>query len=134
MTTATLIARYILFAVLATIANLGVQRGVLAIRPDDIGYLLALCAGTLVGLAVKYWLDKRWIFFDARTGWEMHGRLFVLYSLMGVLTTLIFWGTETAFWLIWRSDDMRELGALLGLTVGYVLKYQLDYRFVFTDR
>ena len=26
---------------------------------------------------------------------------------------------------------MREIGAILGLTVGYVIKYNLDYRFVF---
>jgi putative flippase GtrA len=29
---------------------------------------------------------------------------------------------------------MRELGAILGLSVGYVVKYNLDRRFVFTDR
>ena len=33
----------------------------------------------------------------------------------------------------WRSDPMREAGAVLGLTVGYVVKYNLDRRYVFTD-
>jgi hypothetical protein len=27
---------------------------------------------------------------------------------------------------------MRELGAVIGLTIGYVVKYELDRRFVFT--
>ncbi|MEL6702576.1 MAG: GtrA family protein, partial [Pseudomonadota bacterium] len=49
-------------------------------------------------------------------------------------TTMIFWGTETAFWLIWDTDIMRELGAVIGLSIGYVVKYNLDRRFVFTDR
>ena len=90
-------------------------------------------AGTLVGLLVKYLLDKRWIFHDIGTGIRQHSTKFTLYAFMGVFTTAIFWGSETAFWLIWHTDLMRELGAVLGLTTGYVIKYQLDSRFVFTD-
>jgi len=86
-----------------------------------------------VGLVVKYLLDKRWIFFDTSTGAKAHGRKFALYTAMGVVTTCIFWGSETAFWLIWGTDAMRELGAVLGLMVGYGAKYILDRRFVFTD-
>ena len=53
---------------------------------------------------------------------------------MGLITTAIFWGMETTFWLIWHTDMMRELGAILGLTIGYVVKYHLDRRYVFTDQ
>jgi putative flippase GtrA len=52
---------------------------------------------------------------------------------MGVFTTLIFWGFETGCWLLWRTDHTREAGAIVGLCIGYVVKYQLDRRFVFTD-
>ena len=82
---------------------------------------------------MKYLLDKRWIFFDDDAGLKSHGKKFTLYTVMGILTTAVFWGSETAFWLIWRTDGMRELGAILGLAVGYVVKYQLDRRFVFPD-
>jgi len=85
-----------------------------------------------VGLVVKYLLDKRWIFGDRSQGMRAHGRLFTLYTAMGILTTAIFWGTETAFWLAWRTEAMREAGAVIGLAVGYVLKYRLDRRYVFT--
>ncbi len=129
-----LVFRYTLFAIGATLANLGVQRLVLQEDPGAIRFALAVGAGTLVGLVVKYLLDKRWIFFDAETGMKAHGRKFTLYTVMGLLTTAIFWGSETAFWLIWGTDLMREAGAILGLTVGYVVKYQLDRRFVFTAR
>lgn len=54
-------------------------------------------------------------------------------AAMGLVTTAIFWGTETAFWLLWQTDAMRELGAVLGLTVGYVVKYRLGRRFVFRE-
>lgn len=131
-----LILRYGLFAVIATLANLAVQRLVLSAAAPlapGLSLALAIAAGTIAGLVLKYLLDKRWIFHDLSTGLATHGRKFALYTAMGVVTTCIFWGTETLFWLVWRSDAMREAGAVLGLTVGYVVKYNLDRRYVFTD-
>jgi len=133
MSVASLAIRYALFAVIATVANLGTQRVVLSFGESGVHFAGAVGAGTLVGLVVKYILDKRWIFFDDSTGVKAHSLKFALYTTMGIFTTAIFWGTETAFWLIWGTDAMRELGAILGLMVGYVTKYMLDRRFVFTD-
>ncbi len=134
MTRAGLVTRYAAFAVAATVANLATQRLVLAVDDGAAGFAAAVFLGTLAGLVLKYALDKRWIFDDRSTGVAAHGRKFTLYTLMGVVTTAIFWSTETAFWLIWGTDLMREAGAVIGLAVGYVIKYRLDRRFVFTDR
>lgn len=131
LTLPTLIFRYALFAVLATIANLGVQRLVLTLGHSAVAYAAAVLAGTLVGLALKYVLDKRWIFSDRSTGLREHGTKFTLYTAMGIVTTAIFWATETAFWLAGQTQAWREAGAVLGLSIGYVVKYQLDRRFVF---
>jgi len=135
VTRRTLILRYVAFAVLAVMANLATQRIVLFGTDvvDGVRFAAALAAGTLVGLVVKYVLDKRWIFYDATRGARAQGLQFFLYSLMGVATTAIFWVTETAFWLIWGTDLAREAGAVLGLMVGYTTKYLLDRRFVFHD-
>ena len=132
VTLRTLIARYAFFAVLATIANLWIQRIVLSVSADGTGYVIAVGAGTLVGLVVKYLFDERWIFFDFDTGLLARGRKFTLYTVTGLVTTAIFWGSETAFWLFWGTDMMREVGAVLGLSVGYIFKYRLDRRFVFS--
>jgi len=35
--------------------------------------------------------------------------------------------------LAWQTDAMRELGAVIGLSFGYVIKYRLDRVFVFTE-
>ena len=134
MTLQTLILRYAAFAVVATMANLATQRVVLQFGETGIHFAGAVGAGTVVGLILKYILDKRWIFYDLGTGVKNHGRKFSLYTAMGLVTTAIFWGMETAFWLIWQTDMMRELGAILGLFVGYVVKYNLDRRFVFADQ
>jgi putative flippase GtrA len=128
-----LVLRYSAFAVVATLANLGAQRGVLAAYGHDGGtaFASAVIAGTGFGLVVKYLLDKRWIFFDRTTGMAAQGRQFGLYTLMGLVTTAIFWATETVFWLTWGTQLAREIGAVLGLSVGYVTKYLLDRRYVF---
>ncbi len=128
----TLVLRYTLFAVLATVANLGAQRAVFGTLGDN-ALIPAILVGTAVGLVLKYILDKRWIFYDLGTGVSDHSRKFSAYTAMGIVTTAIFWGMETAFWLIWHTDLMREVGAVLGLAIGYVVKFNLDRRFVFTD-
>lgn len=130
----TLILRYAGFAIAATVANLAAQRAVLYFGDSAAFYVAAIGAGTILGLVMKYLLDKRWIFNDLTTGLINHGRKFTLYAAMGLITTAIFWGTETVFWMIWRTHGMRELGAVVGLTAGYVIKYGLDRRYVFTDR
>ena len=128
MSLTTLILRYSGFAVLAVAANLLAQRLCLG---SGLGYWPALMVGTAVGLVVKYVLDKRWIFADFSTGAAAHGRKFSRYTLMGVATTVIFWGAETGAYWIWHSDFARETGAVIGLAIGYVVKYNLDRRFVF---
>ncbi|MBL0373700.1 GtrA family protein [Rhizobium sp. KVB221] len=126
--------RYAAFAAASIIANLTTQRIMLAIDDSALGFVTAVGLGTLVGLVLKYILDKRWIFFDGASGLVSHGRKFTLYTATGIVTTAIFWGTETAFWLIWRTTLAREAGAIFGLVVGYFIKYNLDRQFVFTDR
>jgi len=132
----TILLRYAAFAALATLANLATQRLVLlgAEAPGAAGglrFALAVAAGTLVGLVAKYLLDKRWIFGDRAAGLRAHGRRFSLYTATGVVTTAIFWGMETGFWLAWGTEAAREAGAVIGLAIGYVVKYRLDRRFVF---
>lgn len=126
-----LIVLYAAFAVISTLINLGLQRAVLSFGNTGAFFAAAVLCGTAGGLLVKYLLDKRWIFADRSSGARAHGRKFGLYTAMGVVTTAIFWGMETTFWLIWHTDAMRETGAVIGLAIGYVVKYFLDRRFVF---
>lgn len=133
MTRFELLVRYSLFAAISTVANLGCQRLVLTFERGSSLYVWAVLAGTGVGLAVKFVLDKRWIFYDGSVGAPQNSRKFGLYALMGGFTTIVFWGTESAFWFAFRDDLMREVGAVIGLTIGYFIKYRLDRRFVFTE-
>lgn len=131
MTARSVALRYAAFALVATMANLAMQRLVLSFGSGSRYFLTAMVMGTLVGLVIKYVLDKRWIFDDRSKGFKDNGLKFSLYSATGVLTTGLFWGSETLFWLVGQTHVWREAGAVIGLGAGYVLKYRLDRRFVF---
>lgn len=124
---------YTVFAVVAAAVNLLFQRASLALYDGAYALVPAILIGTIAGLVVKYVLDKRWIFADMTTGVSAQTKQFGLYTLMGVVTTAIFWGTEVGFYHYFGTDHMREVGAAIGLTIGYVVKYQLDRRYVFNQ-
>jgi putative flippase GtrA len=90
-----------------------------------------MISGTLVGLVVKYLLDKKYIFLFKTKSLLQDGQKFILYASMGVFTTCMFWGVEMAFDYTFKTIPMRYIGAVIGLSIGYWMKYQLDKRFVF---
>ena len=122
---------YALFAAAATSVNLAVQALVLFVT-DSV--LLALGAGTIAGLPVKYVLDKRYIFEFQTTGARHDGALFVLYTGFSVVTTGVFWGAEWLAHHLTSSNVVTLAGGAVGLAFGYALKYWLDARFVFVAR
>ena len=80
---------------------------------------------------VKYILDKKYIFQFQTTDIKEDSFKFILYSLMGILTTLIFWGFELTFNSLLSFESVKYFGAIIGLSIGYITKYQLDKKYVF---
>jgi putative flippase GtrA len=78
-------------------------------------------------------LDKKYIFFHKPKSKKDDGKKFFLYSLMGVFTTFIFWGFEIGFDYMFESQNAKYIGAVIGLGIGYIVKYFLDKKFVFKD-
>ena len=128
---ATLALRYAVFAAAATGVNVATQYGSLAVYDGVSALPIAMLLGTGTGLVAKYVLDKRWIFFDKSTSLRDHSIKLTLYSIMGVGTTAVFWATELLFDALSADERMRYLGAVVGLAIGYFMKYRLDRRFVF---
>jgi putative flippase GtrA len=125
---------YSLFAGLSTVVNIGSQMLSMLIYSGAYAVEISIFMGTLAGLPLRYFLEKRYIFSFESKNIKHDGQLFILYSFMGVFTTAIFWGTEYAFHLIFTTDVMRYIGGVLGLSIGYYVKYQLDKRFVFVNK
>ena len=125
---------YSLFAGLSTVVNICSQMLSMLIYRGVYAVEISIFIGTLVGLPLRFFLEKRYIFSFQSKNIKHEGQLFILYSFMSVFTTAIFWGTEYAFHLIFTSDVMRYFGGVLGLSIGYFIKYQLDKRFVFVNK
>jgi putative flippase GtrA len=128
-----LFVRYLLFAAIATLANLAAQEIVVRLAPAA-PLMLSILVGTGAGFVVKYILDKKWIFYDAYTTHRDEVRKVTLYGLFSIVTTLVFWGFEVTFWTIWRTDLAKYTGAVLGLAIGYAAKFLLDQTYVFRER
>lgn len=124
---------YTLFAVLSTAINIGSQMLSIWIYKGPLSVEISILVGTVMGLPLRYFLEKRYIFNFTSKNLVHDGKLFVFYSAMGVITTLIFWGTEYTFHLIYDTDFMRYLGGVFGLSIGFYVKYQLDKKYVFVN-
>ncbi|MEB3767273.1 GtrA family protein [Acinetobacter sp. MD2] len=122
---------YMAFAIVATLCNILTQYVCSYLYSGDFSILISIIIGTGFGLVVKYILDKKYI-FQYKTKNVGHNRhIFFLYTVMGILTTFIFWGFEFGFHYIFETKEMRYLGGILGLMIGYIFKYYLDKRYVF---
>jgi putative flippase GtrA len=122
---------YAIIALIATVANLGAQALSVRVWTGLWHIEISVLVGTAVGLVLKYVLDKIYIFrFKADDA--LHDlQTFILYTGMGVVTTLLFWGFEFGFYQAFQDKSLRYLGGLIGLVLGYWAKYHLDKRFVF---
>lgn len=124
---------YALLAVLATAVNIGSQYVMIWLYAGPYAIPISIFVGTLVGLVLKYFLDKKYIFKFRTNNMSHDGKVFVLYTAMGVATTFVFWGVEYAFHWYFASELMRYVGGVIGLAIGYVIKYFLDKRYVFVS-
>ena len=122
---------YALFAIVATATNIAFQELCMQMYSGAFDVLFSIGLGTCAGLVCKFLLDKRYIFRHETVNVSAKTKLFVLYTITGVGTTLIFWGMELLFHVLFETRAMRYLGGVIGLAIGYVIKFQLDARYVF---
>jgi putative flippase GtrA len=125
---------YAVLALIATVVNIGVQELFIRAYTGAFDVLISIVFGTGAGLVVKYILDKRYIFQFCAKNALHDSRTFMLYTLMGLATTGVFWGFEFGFQHIFVTKEMRYLGGVIGLVIGYLAKYHLDKRYVFNAR
>ena len=125
---------YGFFASIAMASNLAAQALVMSFDNNNHAMLLSMLVGTGVGLVTKYILDKRYIFIFKAENLAHDGKLFLLYSVMGIVTTVLFWVIEYGFHWIFATELMRYIGGAIGLILGYLIKYRLDKQFVFVNK
>jgi putative flippase GtrA len=126
--------KYTIFAAISTLFNLLFQYFSFLVYIGFGSIYVAMFFGTLAGLVAKYILDKKFIFYHTPTDKKDNAKKFALYSLTGIFTTIIFWATEIAFDALSQDPNAKYLGAVIGLSIGYVIKYFLDNKYVFIDK
>ena len=129
-----ILIKYTLFAVIATIINLLSQMLTLAFYVGWGDLYLAIFMGTGTGLVTKYVLDKKYIFNFVHKNTAHNAKTFGLYTFTGIFTTIVFWGSEILFDAYFQHENAKYIGAIVGLSFGYVLKYFLDKKYVFSSR
>ncbi|WP_196141070.1 GtrA family protein [Aliikangiella sp. G2MR2-5] len=125
--------KYTLFAVIATAVNLIFQFFSFYLYTGAGTLYIGMFVGTGAGLVTKYVLDKKYIFYHQPESKAQDLKKFIAYTFTGVFTTVIFWGTELAFDYYIQHPSAKYVGAVLGLSVGYISKYLLDKNYVFTE-
>lgn len=129
-----LVIKYTFFAMISTLFNLLFQYVSFELYSGFGSLYVAMFLGTLAGLLTKYILDKKFIFYHTPKDKKEDAKKFMFYSLMGVFTTIIFWGTEIVFDALSTHPNAKYIGAIVGLTIGYIIKYFLDRKYVFIHK
>jgi putative flippase GtrA len=124
---------YMIFAVISTLLNLIFQYLTLLIYNGYLSLYIAMFVGTFVGLISKYILDKKFIFQFKPKNRMNDAKTFISYTLTGGVTTLFFWVIEISFDNIFGGEVAKYIGAIIGLSLGYSIKYFLDKKFVFNQ-
>jgi putative flippase GtrA len=131
LTSSRLVIFYTFFAGISILANIGLQKLFLIVYPGPFAVPLSVLVGTGGGLVVKFVLDKLWIFRYQHRDLSHGIQSFMLYTFMGLATTVIFWGFEFGSDAVFHTEFARFTGGAIGLAIGYVVKYRLDKKFVF---
>ncbi|MEF2977472.1 GtrA family protein [Subtercola sp. YIM 133946] len=131
-------ALYVLFAAISTAANLGSQflveiAGTALGIASSVSLVASVIVGTGVGVVAKYILDKRFIFRYEVKSMKHQARTLGLYTIMSGITTLIFWGFEFGAYFAFGTAAAKYTGAIIGLGIGYVIKYFLDKNITFRE-
>ena len=117
--------KYILFAILATTVNIFFQYLSFLLIEHKYELYIAMLNGTILGMILKYYLDKNFIFYYVKKEFN-NKNIFLLYIFTSIFTTILFWAIELWFSYYVNINYSEYLGALVGLTLGYSLKYLLD--------
>ena len=125
--------KYILFAILAITVNIFFQYLSFLLIDHKYELYIAILNGTILGMILKYYLDKNYIFYYVKKKFN-NKNIFLLYIFTSIFTTIIFWAIELWFSYYVNINYSEYLGALVGLTLGYSLKYLLDKQLVFNNQ
>ena len=136
---------------MATLINIGIQKTleiiftkiieadfylieINIIKKVTFGLLFQMFIATIIAFIFKYLVDKIFIFKDKTKYFsKTHLKMIFMYGSFAILTTLIFWFFELSFKYFFNFKNAHYIGAVLGLAIGYTIKFLLDKKYVFDN-
>lgn len=103
-------------------------------KPVKLYDLIKIAVGTILGFVTKFILDKFFVFKEKQESLTHTFKQIIIYGFLAVFTTIIFWSFQLGFKLLFGSGVVEYIGALLGLAIGYTVKFFLDKKFVFIKK
>lgn len=126
------IVLYFIFAIISIILNISIQElFFIFIGRESQVLAIAMVIATIVSFVFKYFMDKFYVFNSKSETKKEEVKKVFLYGFFSVFTTLIYMVVEFAFHISFSFQHKEELGAMLGLTIGYIVKYIIDKKITF---
>ena len=101
---------------------------------QELYFLIQLGTGTILGFITKFILDKFVVFKEKQSDAKHTLKQILIYGILAVITTIIFWGFEFAFKFAFTFMHSELAGGFIGLVIGYTIKFFLDKKFVFVNK
>lgn len=129
-----IVIKYIFFSIISSFINIASQFIFLLFYTSYLNIELSILFGTIMGMPPRYVLEKKYIFYFRANNLKHDGRIFVIYIFFSGITTLLFWAIEYLFHIVFMDDILRYIGGLIGLMIGFYIKYRLDKKYVFVKK
>jgi putative flippase GtrA len=143
---------YFGFAVLMTILNILIQnfhkywilpfiddklgrigliaRFYLSTSPYDMPELIGSAIAVVITFIIKFILDKIIVFQKKDTNFQQTRKEFVIYFIFAILTTIINIGIQFILRLF-TPESWITIRIIIALSIGYIVKFLLDRKYVF---
>jgi len=124
-----MVSRYFCVASSSIVLNILIQFLSVQIYRGIFFIELSIIIATLLTMPTRYFIEKNYVFYGLQKSSDSLS--FSMYTFSAIVSTIIFWSIEYSFHLIYYSDLLRYLGGILGLSIGFIIKFFIDKLYIF---
>ncbi len=128
---------YWFFVVLSIALNISIQEIVFFLESKDSilqASMVAMIIAIIITFIFKYIADKKYVYkYEIEKMYDKKSLVF--YLIFSLFTTFLFFVVELFFIFVLKDIEFKkEIGATLGLLIGYIIKFILDKNITFKEK
>lgn len=128
-----IVAKYSFISFISILFNVIAQFIFTKLFYYNYNFLIEMFLGSISGVTVKIILDRTYIFYYMNEKSIGNILRFVVYSFFEIISILLFIILEVIFNFFIPIPFSRYLGVIIGLSIGYSIKYHFDKRYILND-